>query len=142
MAGVEPKDSRNRDDLPRITRQATDFLWTVRMRGIDQAAVGTIPWTRRQLLDVALELAQRHTDAARAIRDDVPGGRSAAQRARIAREDATWTDDESNAAHFRYAKGERGDYVRQGHRVYIRRQRRARGARALALIEGQEGGAA
>lgn len=141
MTGRPPLDSRNSrnaEDRDRIARQATDFVWTVRMEGLDQAAIRAIPFPRRQLLDIALELAQRHIDAAHALEAELAiTARSAQHRGRIAREEATWTDDEAKAAWRRYRSGERTDYIREGHRVHSRRLSRARGAKSLAVRYGQ-----
>lgn len=138
MTGYPPNNSRNREDQTRIDRQATDFVWAVRMDGIDQAAIGTIHWSRRNLLDIALELAQRHIDAGRALEAEfATTARSAQHRGRIAHEEATWTDDEARSAYQRYRGGDRTSYIREGHRVWSRRLRRARGAKALAIRYGQ-----
>lgn len=43
---------------------ATELLWTLRRNGIDPATVLTVAWTRRHLIDVALELAAQLLDRA------------------------------------------------------------------------------
>lgn len=43
---------------------ANELLWTLRRNGIDAPAVLTVGWTRRHLIDVALELAAQQLDRA------------------------------------------------------------------------------
>lgn len=60
--------ARLRDHLAaRAATDAQEFLWTLRGNGIDAAALLTMTWSRRHLLEVALELAQQRVEAAKPV---------------------------------------------------------------------------
>lgn len=88
---------------------------------IDEAAAITCQWSRRQLIDVALELAQR--DARTVRRRQANAMRS--HRERIAREDARWTRDQALKASNSYNnQDDRTQWAREGRRVYDRMRKR------------------
>lgn len=102
---------------------------------VEAAASITAGWTRRHLLDVALELARRdalgtdrpsdrrrnkdHTYQAR--QQQHADKKRQARRDRVLAEEARWTNDEAYAAHLAYANGTRTDWAKEGRRVFWRR---------------------
>lgn len=113
--------SRNRDALKHIAGDdATELVWTLRMHGIDAAACVTVTWTRRHILDVALELAARRVAQA-TVPHRVIVMKSTAE---IEAEDAAWTDEDVMTQKRRYDHGERDDLAMTGRRIYQRRVRR------------------
>lgn len=66
-------------------------------------------------------------------RDALPAGsRYGAQRAQVAEQDATYTDDEARKAWLAYRRGDTSDWAYAGYRVAERRRRRAQKTEAAA----------
>ena len=88
---------------------------------LDEAAMLTAGWSRRQLIDVALTLASVQSSN---IAGTVIPHRPFAERMRA--DEKAWNDADLRNAHYRYNRGERTPYAVTGERIYSRLRRRAK----------------
>lgn len=93
---------------------------TAQTGSLDAAAVITVNWSRRRLLDAALALAMSGPQKSVIRHPQRSEGQGL--------EEACWTPNELKRAHSDYSKGVRSALVMAGERIYQRQSKRQRRA--------------